>query len=158
MANPTPKTDHLQDTQWQPGQSGNPAGKPKGTKHLATYIREMLTDENFEQKLKDGTVIKGAPVEAIVRALIIKASKGNLRAFDLLSKYGYGTKVDVTSDDKPLPVPIYGGLSVRPWEVKVALDGEVAQPINNNQLSKTNEQPASNKLDRLDIRRAYQTG
>ncbi len=148
MANPTPKTDHLADTQWQPGQSGNPAGKPKGTKHLSTYIREMLTDENFEQKLKDGTIITGAPVEAIVRTLIIKASKGNLRAFDLLSKYGYGTKVDITSGNERLPMPIYGGLSLKP------INTPQQQRINNNQ----NGQPASSELDRLDIRRAYQTG
>jgi hypothetical protein len=112
MANPSPKTKHLTKTQWKPGQSGNPAGKPPGTKHLATYIRELMTDEDFEQKLKDGTVLKGAPVEAIVRILIIKAAKGNLRAFDLLSKYGYGTKVDITSGNERIEQPIYGGLSL----------------------------------------------
>lgn len=148
MANPSPKTDHLVDTQWQPGQSGNPAGKPPGTKHLASYIRELMTDEDFEQKLKDGTVLKGAPVEAIVRTLIIKASKGNLRAFDLLGKYGYGTKVDITSGDERLPMPIYGGLSVKP------INTEPLLKANNGSI----EQPASNQVDRLDIRRAYQTG
>lgn len=28
MANPHPKTDHLRATAWQPGQTGNPAGRP----------------------------------------------------------------------------------------------------------------------------------
>lgn len=96
---------------WKPGQSGNPNGKPKGTKHLSTRIQNILQDESFEQKLSDGTVLKGAPVEAILRVLIVRAAEGDLRAFDLLGKYGYGNKLDVTSEGKQLPVPIYGGLS-----------------------------------------------
>ena len=27
---------------WKPGQSGNPSGKPKGTNHLSTWIRELI--------------------------------------------------------------------------------------------------------------------
>lgn len=96
---------------WKTGQSGNPRGKPKGSKHLATRIQDMLQDELFKQKLSDGTMLKGAPVEVLIRALIIKAAEGDLRAFDLLGKYGYGNKVDVTTDGKELPTPIYGGLS-----------------------------------------------
>jgi len=96
---------------WQPGQSGNPAGKPKGTKHLSKWIQEMMEDESFEQKLADGTVLKGAPVKAIVMTLLTKGVAGDMRAIDLLGKYGYGSKLDVTSDDRPLPTPIYGGLS-----------------------------------------------
>ena len=26
---------------WQPGQSGNPSGRPKGTRDLAGYVREV---------------------------------------------------------------------------------------------------------------------
>ena len=102
MANPAPKTEHLKGTQWQQGQSGNALGKPKGAKHLSTRIREMLEDDSFEQKLKDGMLIKGAPADAIIRVLIAKAIKGNFKAIDLLAKYGYGSKVDITSDYRPL--------------------------------------------------------
>lgn len=98
---------------WKPGQSGNPNGKPKGTKHLSTRIQNILQDENFSQKLSDGTVLKGAPVEVILRVLVVRAAEGDLRAFDLLGKYGYGNKLDVTSDGQQLPTPIYGGLSSR---------------------------------------------
>lgn len=98
---------------WKPGQSGNPKGKPKGAKHLSTRIQNMLQDDSFRQKLDDGSILKGAPVEVILRVLIIKAAEGDLKAFDLLAKYGYGNKLDVTSEGKQLPVPIYGGLSSR---------------------------------------------
>jgi hypothetical protein len=109
MSNPQPMTKHLEDTQWTPGVSGNPAGKPKGTKHLSTHIREMLEDEQFEQKLQDGSVLKGAPVKALIRTLLIKAVNGDLRAFGLLARYGYGTKIEF--DPKNLPTPILPDLS-----------------------------------------------
>ncbi len=96
---------------WQAGQSGNPNGKPKGTKHLSRWIQELMEDEAFEQKLSDGTIIKGAPIKAIIMVLLTKAINGDTRAIDLIGKYGYGAKVDITSNDRPLPTPIYGGLS-----------------------------------------------
>jgi len=109
MSNPNPSTTHLESTQWQPGQSGNPLGKPKGTKHLSTHIREMMSDDGFEQRVEDGSILKGAPVTAVVRTLILKALSGDLRAFDLLARYGYGTKIEF--ETKELPQPILGGIS-----------------------------------------------
>lgn len=89
-------------TQFQPGVSGNPAGKPKGAKHLSTWIQELLNDEEFTAQIQEGykiTEYKGAPIKAIVKAQLIKAVNGDQKAFDLLGKYGFGTKteVDVTS-------------------------------------------------------------
>lgn len=82
---------------WQPGQSGNPAGKPKGTKHLSTWIRQALEDDDFKATLSSGKRFKGLPVQAIVKSLVIRAIEGDIRAFDLLAKHGYGTKLDVTN-------------------------------------------------------------
>ncbi len=45
--------------------------------------------------------------------LITKAASGDTRAFDLLGKYGYGTKIDFTTKDKELPTPILNGVSLR---------------------------------------------
>jgi len=113
MANYNPATDHLKDTRWQSGESGNPNGKPKGAKHLSTWIREIMEDEDFECKLADGTLIKGAPIRAIVNSMIIKTLNGDARAFDLVGKYGYGTKINLPVEDRDLPTPILGGLSQR---------------------------------------------
>ena len=44
--------EHLKPWQFQPGKSGNPLGKPKGTKSLKTYAQEMLRDMTDEQKLE----------------------------------------------------------------------------------------------------------
>ncbi len=42
-----------QDRPWlfKKGQSGNPAGRPKGTKSLKTYVKEMIQDMTDEEKL-----------------------------------------------------------------------------------------------------------
>lgn len=94
------------------GQSGNPSGRPKGSVNLATHIRRLLNEES-----------KGpAPIEAIIKVAILKALDGDIKSMEWLARYGYGTKLDVTSDDKPLPVPIYGGLSIRPQDVTLPLD------------------------------------
>jgi cytoplasmic iron level regulating protein YaaA (DUF328/UPF0246 family) len=69
--------------------------KPKGSKHLTTLIRNILEDDNYVLKLPSGKTLKGAPIQAIVNAVVIKAVDGNLRAFDLLSKHGYGQKVSL---------------------------------------------------------------
>ena len=109
MANPNP-TPPPEETRWKKGQSGNPNGKPKGSKHISTHIQEMLNDPDFELKLKDGKILKGRPMDAILQTAIAKAVSGDMRAFDMLGKYGYGTKLDITSEGEKIQ-PILGGLS-----------------------------------------------
>src|SRR4051812_41800808 len=41
-------TGQKQDTRFKPGQSGNPAGKAKGTRHRATLAAEALLDGEAE--------------------------------------------------------------------------------------------------------------
>jgi hypothetical protein len=60
-------------TRWKPGQSGNPKGPKKGTKHTDTIIREVL----FEPiKIKVGSkVMKRPKFEQVLRGLMNKALK-----------------------------------------------------------------------------------
>lgn len=88
------------DTQFKPGESGNPAGKPPGTKHLSTYIQEALTDENFELKLKDGSILKEMPIKAIIKTAVAKSVSGDTRAMEWLAKHGYGEKLNLEVEDK----------------------------------------------------------
>lgn len=89
---------------WRPGQSGNPAGKPKGTKHLSTRIQELMNDENFEAKIYDSRMgydeYKGVPLDAIIYVTINKAVNGDERAREWLAKYGWGQKykIEATSE------------------------------------------------------------
>lgn len=93
---------------WQPGQSGNPKGKPKGTKHLSTWIQEMMENDSFKIMLSNGKIKKEAPIRATITVLINKALEGDMKAADLLCKYGYGSKINITT--RELPTPILEGL------------------------------------------------
>ena len=97
-------------TQFKKGVSGNPAGRTKGSKNLSVHIRELLEDPEFEIYLphaRDGfELYRGAPVKAIIKAQVIKASLGDTKAFDVLAKYGYGTKIEITGEDGAPLMPI----------------------------------------------------
>lgn len=43
---------HLEPWRFQPGQSGNPSGRPKGRKSLKTYAKEYLESLSDEEKLE----------------------------------------------------------------------------------------------------------
>lgn len=91
-----------QGTQFQPGKSGNPAGKPKGTKHINSWVQELMQDEDFEATIRDGYNIvefKGAPIKAIIKAQMIKALNGDTKAYDSLVKSGWVQKQEVSGND-----------------------------------------------------------
>lgn len=103
--------------QFKPGVSGNPAGKPKGTKHLSTHIQSLLNSEAFMSKLDTSdTLIKeyrGKPVAAIIQVYVIKALQGDTKAADLLFKYGYGSKIEMEhSGDTSITVVTRGAGSL----------------------------------------------
>ena len=90
-------------TQFKKGESGNPNGKPKGTKSLSTIILEMESEEfdwsHVPVKPSDLDIIKaiGAPWRAIVYTAIAQSLTGNVKAMEWLRKAGYGDKLDLTS-------------------------------------------------------------
>lgn len=89
-------------TQFKPGQSGNPNGVPKGTKHINTWVQEILHDPDFEAQIQEGytfTTFKGAPITAIIKAQVKKAVAGDTKAFDSLVKSGWAqkTETDITT-------------------------------------------------------------
>ena len=53
-----------EDKPWlfKPGQSGNPSGRPKGSKSLKTYAKEYLETLNDAEKLE---FMKGLPKDVI---------------------------------------------------------------------------------------------
>jgi len=102
-----PKTDHLKPP-WKPGESGNPNGRPPGItgrKTMATVVREMLEDEEFEIKFKNGETRKW-PAKIITEVLVRKAASGDVQAYNALVKSGYGDKVDVTTQGDKISQPV----------------------------------------------------
>lgn len=65
-------------TRWKPGQSGNPKGRPKGAKNLATIFNDVL-NQKFEIQEQGTTRIITAR-EGIVRRVVHEALKGNIKA------------------------------------------------------------------------------
>lgn len=73
---------------WQKGTSGNPKGRPKGSRNIKNIIRDLLMDENTYNMLPithPGDT--RTPLEAIIYTLVVKSIGGDTRASDVLLKY-----------------------------------------------------------------------
>jgi alkylation response protein AidB-like acyl-CoA dehydrogenase len=84
-------------SRFKKGQTGNPKGRPK-----LPDIREALAKVLAEEK--DGVTA----LEATLKALRAKATKGDVRAAEALLDRAFGKAVqrtDVTSGDKPIATP-----------------------------------------------------
>lgn len=86
------------------GEVRNPKGKPKGTKHISTWIQDMLNDEQFEAVLLDsskGSIeFKGAPLKAIIMVALQRSIAGDQRWAEWLAKHGYGNTLNVNVSDE----------------------------------------------------------
>lgn len=82
---------------------GAKGGKAKkGSIHLSTRIKNMLDDPDFEMKLKDGSILKGEPIVAIMKVAIARAASGDIRFLEWLAKYGYGSSVNLNVTENPI--------------------------------------------------------
>lgn len=76
-----------------PGVSGNPNGRPKKLPSLDALMEKVMGEE------KDGV----SAMEAILKALRLKAAKGDVRAAEIVLNRAYGKPkefVDVTTNGK----------------------------------------------------------
>lgn len=85
--------------------------KPKGAKHISTWIQDLLNDEKFEGLLADPKngwkEYKGAPLKAIIDVMAVKAMQGDVKAFDALAKHGWGQKLQLSNDpENPISTPV----------------------------------------------------
>jgi hypothetical protein len=69
-------------SQFKPGKSGNPMGRPKGTKDLATDLREELSQ--MIQVTENGKPQRISKQRAVLKALSAKAVKGDTRAIGII--------------------------------------------------------------------------
>lgn len=66
-------------TRFKPGQSGNPAGRPKGERNVATALDAELKSSIVVRE--NGRNRKISKAEGIAKALTMKALKGDTKAF-----------------------------------------------------------------------------
>lgn len=69
-------------SQFQPGQSGNSKGRPKGTRNLSSDLKDELGERI---RVREGDQEKSISKQrALIKALVAKALKGDTRAATLL--------------------------------------------------------------------------
>ena len=98
----TEKAGNNQSKPWQfqPGQSGNPAGKPPGIRNFTTKVKEAL------EKIADGKeyTYEEALVKAVLKKAIIDQDPAIMR---LIWNYLDGLplqRTDITTAGKPIPL------------------------------------------------------
>ena len=70
------------ETQWKPGQSGNPKGRPRGSRNILTMFNEAL---QLKVQIQERGTLRTITVrEAIVRKLISQGLKGDLKAISFV--------------------------------------------------------------------------
>lgn len=69
-------------TQFKPGQSGNPKGKPKGAKNIETILKNELYGK--VQVTVGGKKKKLTKFEVAMKQMMEKAAKGDLKALGML--------------------------------------------------------------------------
>jgi hypothetical protein len=82
-----PKPENIEPHKFKKGQSGNPNGRPKKIPELDKLLADVLGEE------KDGVTA----AEAILKALRLKATKGDVRAAEVLLDRAYGKSKETVS-------------------------------------------------------------
>lgn len=94
-----PKGIPPEHSKFKKGQSGNPNGRPRKLPELDKLLFDVLGEE------KDGI----SAAEAILKALRFKATKGDIRAAEVLLDRAYGkatSKIDLTSGGEKLQTTV----------------------------------------------------
>lgn len=105
------KTDNLtpfQEGEERAKEAGSKGGtNKKGSRHLSTLIRDLAKNIDWNlTTLKDKEGLKKKygknGWKAIVYVAFTKAISGDTKAMDWLAKNGFGTRIDLTTDDEPI--------------------------------------------------------
>lgn len=75
-----PKPENIEPHKFKKGQTGNPNGRPRKLPELDKLLADVMGEE------KDGL----SAAEAILKALRAKATKGDIRAAEVLLDRAYG--------------------------------------------------------------------
>lgn len=88
-----PNPENIEPHKFEKGSSGNPNGRPKGSKNRSTIARYWLS---IEQNLKNpltGDTETMSQEDLMTLALIKKAREGDTNAYKALMDSGYGAPV-----------------------------------------------------------------
>jgi len=93
------------EPRWKKGESGNPNGRPKGSKNRSTIARQWLeVNEEIKNPLTSKTE-RMSQEDVMTLALIKKARSGDVNAYKALMDSGYGSplqQIESTNIEQPL--------------------------------------------------------
>jgi hypothetical protein len=89
-------------TQFKPGQSGNPSGRPKPVKNLQA---ELLDELGELTRISEGSELEISKARAIAKTLVRAAVDGNMRAATLLVSFCAKTLGDADEAQDQLGTP-----------------------------------------------------
>lgn len=81
------------EPRWQSGESGNPNGRPKGSKNRSTIAKYWLEMEQSITNPLTGQNEVVSQEDAMTLALIKKAREGDTNAYKALMDSGYGAPI-----------------------------------------------------------------
>lgn len=86
---------------WKKGQSGNPNGRPKGSKNRSTIVKKWLEALEDNYNPISGQTEKMTQEDIMTLAVLRKARNGDIRAYKELMDSLYGTNketIDISTD------------------------------------------------------------
>jgi hypothetical protein len=86
-------------TQFRPGRSGNPKGRPKGSRNLATDLAAELGEPITVRE--DGRHRRVSKQRALIKSLMAKSLQGDVRAAAALLSL-YARVITETPEDQPI--------------------------------------------------------
>ena len=87
------------------GESGNPSGRPKGSKNRKTIAREWLAFLQEETNPISGQIETLSMEDIITLSTIFKAKQGDVSAYKALMDSAYGSvkqNVEITEGETPI--------------------------------------------------------
>jgi|SRR6056297_425367 len=106
-----PNTDGLKS--YKKGQSGNPNGRPKGSKNRSTIAKKWLEAQDTIKNPITGKNEKLSQEDVMTLAMIKEARKGNVNAYSKLMDSAYGQaqqSKDLTSNGESIQTIINLGV------------------------------------------------
>src|SRR5208282_1497815 len=90
-----------QATRFRKGQSGNPRGRPRGSRNFASLVEEALAEPVAINE--NGRRRKASKLQVIVKQLVNKAAQGDHRSIQLLMAFIERQQL-LGKDGKPLTI------------------------------------------------------
>jgi hypothetical protein len=88
-------------TRFRKGQSGNPRGRPRGSRNFASLVEEALAESVVINE--NGLRRKASNLQVIVKQLVNKAAQGDHRSIQLLMAFIERQQL-LGKDGKPLTI------------------------------------------------------